>query len=83
VIVLKQAPDVMRAHLQARCERYGKPFNAEYWDSAKLLYEGSRRYPALVRKYAPPGAAISEVDVSLDFSSLEPWAVAIQEMQTA
>ena len=78
-IVLSQEPDVMREHLRARCERYGKPFNAPYWDLARLQYEGAKRYPALVRKYAPPDAVIIPVTVDLDFKVLD---TVVENLQT-
>jgi hypothetical protein len=49
-IVTVQRPDVMRAHLEARCARKGKVYRAEYWTPTKLRYEGYYRYPNSMRR---------------------------------
>lgn len=50
VLMALQKPDVMRAHLQARCAEKNKVFRSEYWVHQKLEYEGMRRYPNSFRK---------------------------------
>jgi hypothetical protein len=50
VIMATQTPEVMGAHLRARCEKKGKTFRADYWTRWKLEYEGMKRYPNSFRK---------------------------------
>lgn len=50
VIMTTQTPEVMEAHLRARCEKKGKTFRADYWTRWKLEYEGMKRYPNSFRK---------------------------------
>ena len=50
VLVILQKPDVMKAHMMARCARKGKTFRADYWSMWKLEYEGMKRYPNYFRK---------------------------------
>ncbi len=45
VLVVLQKPDVMRAHMEARCARKNKTFRKDYWSIRQLEYEGMRRYP--------------------------------------
>jgi len=47
VVIASQAPEVMLAHLRARCAKVGKEFNEAYWSGDKLRYEGQRRYMGL------------------------------------
>jgi len=50
VLMALQKPDVMRAHLVARCAKKNKVFRSEYWTNQKLEYEGMKRYPNSFRK---------------------------------
>lgn len=50
VIMVIQKPDVMKAHLIARCAKRNKTFRADYWTLQKLEYEGMKRYPNSFRK---------------------------------
>ncbi len=50
VLMALQKPDVMRAHLVARCAKKNKTFRSEYWTYVKLEYEGMKRYPNSFRK---------------------------------
>ena len=45
VLMALQTPEVMRAHLEARCAKKNKTFRKEYWITDKLNYEGMKRYP--------------------------------------
>ena len=45
VLLVLQKPDVMKAHMMARCARKNKTFRSDYWTHWKLEYEGMRRYP--------------------------------------
>lgn len=54
IIITRMRPEVMKAHLQARCEKKGKTFRADHWNTYELEYEGSRRYPSAARKYGFP-----------------------------
>lgn len=47
-------PAAMRCFLQSRCEIYGKEFNAEYWDDARLRYESHDRYRNFMVKHMIP-----------------------------
>lgn len=71
VNVTAQSPDVMLAHLKARCEKRGKAFNESYWDQERLVYEGQNRYRNLATRYF---ASIEPRtwSASADYASLEP-----------
>lgn len=47
-------PDTMRCFLRSRCDAYGKEFNAEYWDDARLRYESYDRYRNFIVKHMIP-----------------------------
>lgn len=53
-IVPAVEPEIMRGFLQARCVDYGKEFNAEYWDDARLRYESHDRYRNFIVKHMIP-----------------------------
>ena len=52
VLMINQTPEVMKAHLIARCAKRNKTFRADYWSYWKLEYEGSKRYPNSFRKHS-------------------------------
>lgn len=52
-LITTQAPDVMRAHLQARCAKAGKTFRADYWTDKVLQYEGQLRFRNLAPRMFP------------------------------
>jgi len=54
VVVTSQRPEVMRAHLRARCEKRGRTFNADYWTDKTLIAEGVNRYANLAKRYRAP-----------------------------
>ena len=54
VLIVLQKPDVMKAHMMARCARKNKTFRADYWSMWKLEYEGMKRYPTYFRKRCIP-----------------------------
>jgi predicted ABC-type ATPase len=68
VFMTRQSPDVMKAHMQARCEKRGKTFRADYWSRQKLEYEGSRRYPNIFRKN---GFSPKIYDIDLEYNVCE------------
>jgi hypothetical protein len=53
VCVTTQTPEVMKAHLQARCLKKGKRFREDYWVERALIYEGQRRYVNMAKDYFP------------------------------
>lgn len=68
VFVVTQKPGVMRAHLQARCEKTGKAFREDYWTHRTLEYEGMRRYSNAVTE---AGHRPLVVDMDMDYHNCE------------
>lgn len=66
VIMTIQKPDIMKAHLIARCEKKDKDFRADFWTRQKLEYEGMKRYANAFRKR---GITPLVVDVDLDYQN--------------
>lgn len=50
VLVTSMSADVMRASIQARCEKRRKRFRSDFWSEKALAYEGSRRYRNLASR---------------------------------
>ena len=70
-VILVQSPEVMKAHLIARCAKRNKKFRDEYWDRDKCYYEGTLRYTNSVNKFLRevPGYPLETYifDVDVDF----------------
>lgn len=65
LVVITTQPDVYRAFLIDRCERYGKEFRADYWDAKRLVYEGSNRFLNAAKRYLEP-AGVEYVTFEMD-----------------
>jgi len=72
VVVLSQAPGVQAAHLELRVGAL-----KARWTARILEYEGQRRIPAMVRKYAPPMSEVRHVEVDYHFEALDSVKAAI------
>ena len=80
-VVISQTPEVMEPRLRARCVQAGRVFNASYWTRDRYLYEGQRRYPALLGRIAPPGEW-REIVMDAEFRAAEQVRAWIEEWAT-
>jgi hypothetical protein len=55
ILKLLQTPEIMRAHLRARCEAKGKTYRDDYWDrdEYQATYQGADRHINALRKFLP------------------------------
>jgi hypothetical protein len=54
ILQLLQTPDVMRAHLQARCAAKGKAYRADYWEQDyQATYQAADRHINALQKFLP------------------------------
>lgn len=49
------SPEIMEAHLRARCAALGKRFRDDYWIGKPLRYESQARYRVSVPRFVPAG----------------------------
>ncbi len=74
-LITIQKPDIMRAHLEARCARKGKTYRADYWTRQKLEYEGMKRYPNFLRRN---GIRPRIFEVDLDYKVCDEMAAYLE-----
>lgn len=79
VFCVTVAPEVLRANIEARCERTGRTFNSDYRDRKRCEYEGGRRYPNLVDRYFK-GAEVERIEIGEGYEGSDRLARRIREV---
>lgn len=69
VLILCQSPWVMKAHMQARCAKRGKPFKEDFWTPRNLLDIGRDHWQRFYHNYPLP-LDLYQFEVDLEFSCI-------------
>jgi hypothetical protein len=78
-VALYQTPEIMEAHMRARCLRYGKEFNAKFWTQKQLLETGRGEWERFFKRY-PKSLNLIEFAIDLEFSVIPEVRRAIREL---